>query len=229
MSGFDVKRRRPWWFGWIPAAVLVLLIAGVGVTALVVQKSGLGAPLPKPTVGQVTELNWSSFSAEGLAYIERSRNVRIDFSRPPVEAAALDLPADGVTTIGPTFSDDTDNDYYLIVNGGGEGYGGTKLTLSELSITTEDGLVTGLTAVASGSLPFRNALALLADDADEFGWGELDTAALFTDWVDTTAAGSTYRVDIGPGERLGFGIVGSLTCEPNGYCVVGYDVAPRVR
>ena len=228
MTGFDVRRKRPWWVGWIPAAVLLLLIAGVAVTVVVIQGSSLGKPLPKPTVGQVTELNWSSFSADGLDYIERSRNVRIDFSRPPVEAAALDLPADGTTTVGPSFHDDTDNDYYLIVSGGGEGYGGTKVTVSEVSITSADGLVTGLSAVASGAMPFRNALNLMLGKVEEFGWEAPDTAALFAKVEDATRAEEPYEFTFGPGGRLGFDISMTANCESSGFCVVRYDVAPTV-
>ena len=229
MTGFDVKRARPWWLGWIPAAVLVLLIVGVGVTVLVIQNSDLGKPLPKPTLGQVTELNWSSFTEEGLAYIDRSRDVRIDLSRPPLQASDVGLPDDGTTTIGPTQYDDRDNDYYVIINGGGEGHGGTKVTVSQVTITTERGVVTGIHTPGQPSIPFRNALAEFADDAAEFGWSDLDTAALFTDWTETTGAGSPYSVTVGPGDRLGFSISGTISCEPQAPCSIEYDVAPRVR
>ncbi len=229
MTGFDVKRKRPWWFAWIPAFVLVLLIGAVATTVVLVQRSDIGKPLPKPTVGQVTELNWSSFTKEGLAYIDRSRNVRIDLSKPPVDASALGLPDDGTTTIGPTDYGDRDNDYYVIVSGGGEGHGGTKLTVTQLDITTEGGLVTGLAASEIDALPFRNALALLQGEVDEFGWAPIDSAAVFNDWVDTTGAGNRYEFATGAGTRLGFSIVGTVTCEPQSVCAVRYDVAPTVR
>ena len=229
MTGFDVRRKRPWWVGWIPAAVLLLLIIGVAVTVVAIQGTSLGKPLPKPTLGQVTELNWSSFGQEGLDYIERSRNVRIDFSRPPIAADSLGLPAEGSTTVGPSFNDDTDNDYYLIVNGGGEGYGGTKLTVSELTVRTEGGLVTGLVATASGAMPFRDALNLMLGDVEEFGWAEPDTTALFASVKESTTAGEPYEFTFGPGNRLGFEIAATAKCEPTGFCVVEYDVAPTVR
>lgn len=229
MTGFDVKRKRPGWFGWIPAAILVVIIVGVAITTSLLVGAGLGQPLPKPTVGQVTELNWSSFSQEGVAYIERSRNVRVDLSRPPVDAAALGLPADGAVTIGPSDNFDTDNDYYLIINGAGEGYGGTKLTVSELTITSEGGLLTGVSAVASGSLPFRNALNLMLGDVAEFGWPAPDTAALFQEVESATRAGTPYEFTFGPGDRLGFTISATASCATSGYCAVRYDAAPRVR
>ena len=229
MTGFDVKRKRPWWFAWIPAAILIVIMGGVVATVLVIQRSDLVKPLPQPTVGQVTELNWSAFTPDGLAYIDRSRDVRIDLSRAPVDASALGLPDDGTTTVGPTTYDDRDNEYYVIVNGGGEGNGGTKLTVSQLDITTEGGLVTGLTAPVSNQLPFRNALALLQSDAEEFGWPPLDQAAVFTDWVASTGAGKTYTYETTPGTRLGFGIVARVQCEPQSTCGVEYDVSPTVR
>lgn len=224
-----MRRKRPWWFGWIPAAVLVVLIVGVGVIVVSIQGSDLGKPLPKPTLGQVTELNWSSFTQEGLDYIDRSRDVRIDLSRAPVDAAALGLPDDGTTTIGPSDYGDRDNDYYVIISGGGEGYGGTKLTVSELTITTQGGLVTGLSAPVSGELPFRNALALLQDNVDEFGWNPLNATGIFNDWVAATSAGDTYSFAVGPGARLGFSITGVTTCRPQSLCAVEYEVTPTVR
>ncbi|MBX3098895.1 MAG: hypothetical protein KF761_04890 [Salinibacterium sp.] len=228
MTSFDVKRKRAWWFAWIPAAITLVLIVAIGTTSAVLLNQGLGTPLPKPTVGQVTELNWSSFSAEGIDYIEKSRRVRIDFARPPVQAAAIDLIGDGATTIGPSFHDDTDNDYYLIINGGGEGHGGTWLTVSELTVTSKNGLVTGIAALASGALPFRDALALLQGHSEEFGWAPPDMTALFAEVEDATRAGTSYEFTFGPGDRLGFDISATASCESTGFCVVQYDAAPRV-
>ena len=228
MTSFDVKRKRPWWIAWIPAAVTLVLIIAVGTTTAVLLNQGLGDPLPKPTVGQVTELNWSSFGTDGIDYIEKSRRVRIDFARPPVDSTVLGLPADGATTIGPSFHDDTDNDYYVIINGGGEGHGGTWLTVSELTVTAKGGLVTELSAVASGALPFRDALALLQGHSDEFGWQTPDMTALFANVEDATRAGTGYEFTFGPGDRLGFQISATATCEPTGFCVVQYDAVPRV-
>lgn len=229
MTSFDVKRKRPRWVGWIPAAVLVLIVAGVGITSAVLVGNGLGGPAPEPTVGEVTELNWSSFTDDGLAYIERSRDVRIDLSRLPTDAAALGLAADGTTTIGPSENFDTDNDYYLIANGGGEGYGGKRFTVSQLSITTAGGEISHIIAQSSGIVPFRIALNDLGAQAAEFGWQPLDTDAIFADVNTSVAAGEPFGFTAGPGDRLGMGVAASANCDQSGSCIVEYDITPEVR
>lgn len=229
MTSFDVKKKRPWWLSWIPATILLVIVIGVGVTSAVLLNNGLGKPQPKPTVGQVTELNWSSFTTDGLAYIERSRNVRIDLSHAPASAADVGLPADGATAIGPSDSFDTDNDYYLIVSGGGEGHGGHKFTVSELTVTTADGVIESIHAVASGALPFRLALKTIQDQADEFGWPPPDTTSVFAQVEDATRAGQPYEVASEAGSRLGITVSVTASCDTSGYCLLGYDVTPQVR
>lgn len=229
MTSFDVKRNRPRWVGWIPAAVLVLIVAGVGITSAVLVGNGLGGPAPEPTAGEVTELNWSSFTDDGLAYIERSRDVRIDLSRLPTDAASLALAADGTTTIGPSENFDTDNDYYLIVNGGGEGFGGKRFTVSQLDITTSGGEISHIIAQSSEILPFRLAVNSLGAEAAEFGWQPLDTDAIFADVNRSVAAGEPFGFTVAPGQRLGMGVAASASCGQSGSCTVEYDITPAVR
>jgi hypothetical protein len=229
MTSFDVRRKRPRWVGWIPASVLVVIVAGVGIASAVLAGNGLGGPAPRPTVGEVTKLNWSSFTDDGLAYIERSRDVRIDLSRLPTDAAALGLAADGTTTIGPSDNFDTDNDYYLIANGGGEGFGGKKFTVSELSITTVGGEISHIVAQSSGAVPFRVALNDVGAQAEEFGWQPLDTDAIFADVSQSVAAGEPFGFTAGPGDRLGIVVAASVTCDQSSPCSVEYDITPAVR
>lgn len=226
---FEVKRKRSWWFGWIPAAGLLLVIGGVLASTIVLMNNGLAKPLPKPTVGQVTELNWSSFTPEGLAYIERSRDVRIDLSRGPADAAALGLAADATLTIGPSESFDTDNEYYLIVSGGGEGHGGAKFTVGQLSITTADGVVAGIRTQSLGAVPFREAYNAMLGEVEKFGWSAPDRDAIFAQVEQATRDGVPYDVSSGPGDRLGMTVVFTARCETSGFCLVEYDVTPSVR
>lgn len=227
MTSFSVKRKRPWWFAWLPAGILLVLIAGVGVTTSVLLSSGLGDPLPEPTVGQVTELNWSSFTPDGIEYIEQSRDARIDLSRGPSDAAALGLPDDGSVTVGPSQHEDTDNDYYLIVNGGGDGYGGHRFTASEFTLTTTGGVLSSITALSSPPVPFRLALDTLEKQVEEFGWPAVDRAAVF-DQVGE-AGGGDYSFVLGPGDRLGMSVTATAECAASGPCVVKYDIVPAAR
>lgn len=219
---------------WIPAAILVLTIAGVVIASLVLRGNGLGDPAPAPTVGQVTDLNWSSFTEDGIAYIERSRNIRIDMADGPPRAADLGLESDSILAIGPSDNDDTDNDYYLIVNGGGEGFGGHKFTLNSLSLVTEGGVLTRVSGVQSSTsqdsyLTFREVLNRLTNDVDEFGWPEPDRDALFDQVNAATAQGEGYDFTFGEGDRLGISVSATARCGPDGYCQLEYLVAPVVR
>jgi hypothetical protein len=224
-----VKRKRPWWLTWLPAAVLVLIIIGVISASVVLRSNGLGDPAPAPTTGQVTDLNWSSFTPEGLAYIETSRDVRIDLSDGPPDAAPLGLDDDATLTIGPSENLDTDNDYYLIVNGGGEGFGGHKFTVSELSIGAADGQLESIEATQSGYPAFREVLNQLRLEVDDFGWAEPDIDALFDDVEVATRDGVPYEFTFGPGSRLGINVTATARCGTDGFCVLTYLVTPVVR
>lgn len=215
--------------GWIPAIVLSVMIVGVGVTAGVLVSSGVGSPAPQPTLGQVTELNWSSFSEDGLAYIARTREVRIDLSRPPVDASALGLPDDGLTVLDPIDNGDVMLSYGLIVNGGGESPGGDKFTVSSIEIETRGGILTRVSAPLDQVLNFRQTLALLEADAELYGWQPIDTAALFERVEVATRDAVGYDFTFGPGDRLGVAIAATASCDASGYCVVEYDVTPSVR
>jgi len=223
------KRKRPWWLGWIPATILVLLIVGTVVTTSLLLAGGLGRPVPAATDGQVTDLNWSIFTKKGLAYIDESREVRIDFSRGPADAAALGLPAEGSITIGPKDNGDTTLDYYLIVNGGGEGQGGDKFTVSKLTIETKDGVVSKVSAPLSEILNFRQTLAKLEKKAPLFGWDISSEASIYDTVEKATRDGSPYSFTFGPADAVGVPVAATANCDTSGYCVVEYDVTPAVR
>lgn len=222
------KRKRPWWLGWIPATILLVLIAGTIVTTSLLVAGGLGKPVPAATDGQVTDLNWSIFTAKGLAYIDKSREVRIDFSRAPVDAAALGLPADGSITIGPKDNGDVVLDYYLIVNGGAEGQGGDKFTVSQLTIETVSGFVTRVSAPLSEVLNFRQTLTKLESKAPLFGWDVSGADALFSKVEQATRDQVPYSFTFGPADAVGVPIAATASCDTSGYCVVEYDVTPAV-
>lgn len=217
--------RRKGWVGWIPALILTALIVGVLVTGAVLLSNGLGQPTPKPTQGQVTDLNWSSFGPEGLAYIGSSRDVRIDLSTPPVEAAPLGLAEDGALVLERVDNVDVQLDYDLILNGGGEGQGGLRLTTSEITIVTAGGLVDSVSAVFADVLPFRDMLDRFEREADTYGWS-VDRDAVFTISEDATRAGEPYEITVGPSSYLGLSLTATAACETSGYCQLTYTASP---
>lgn len=227
----ELKRKRPAWFGWLPAVALLLIIVGVAVTTILLVNNGLGAtgPKPKPTTGQVTELNWSSFTEEGLEYIESTREVRIDFAKQPTDATAIGLPADGSITIGPYLTGDTRLDYSLIVNGAGEGPGGAKFIVSEMTIETADGVITEVRAPLSYADGFRNTLGYLLERGEVFGWDTSNTDAIYDQVNQAIRDGVGYSFTFGPGDRVGVPIAATANCGSDSYCVVEYTVTPAVR
>lgn len=220
------KRRL---LGWIPSIILAVIVVGVIVTSSVLLGSGLGKPVPSPTVGQVTDLNWSSFAPEGLAYIARTREVRIDLSDAPVDAAALGLPDDGTVELAPIDNIDVVLDYSLIINGGGESPGGDKFVVSWIEIETAGGVITHVRAPLSEQLNFRQTLAALEAKAELFGWDTSGRQAIFDRVEAATRAGEAYEFGFGPADRMGVPVTATASCGPAGYCVVEYDVTPSVR
>ena len=132
-------------------------------------------------------------------------------------------------TIGPSENLDTDNDYYVIVNGGGEGFGGHKFTASELSITTEAGELESIEVTQSGYPAFREVLNQLRLEVEDFGWAEPDIDALFEDVEVATRDGVSYAFTFGPGSRLGMTVAATAVCGTNGFCELTYLVTPVVR
>lgn len=217
--------RRPGWVGWIPAAVLAVLVVGVIVTASVLLAGGLGQPAPKPTQGQVTDLNWSSFTDEGLEYIATSRKVRIDLSKPPVDAASLGLAPDDTLLLERIDNLDVLLDYDLILNGGGESPGGARFVASQIEIVTAGGELTTVRATLADVLTFRETLDQLEGKAQTYGW-EYDRAAIFALVEDATRAGEGYEFTFGPADRVGMAVSATATCDTSGFCGLVYEVAP---
>lgn len=228
MDAVSTKKRSTLW-AWIPSVILALGVVAVIVASTVLLGSGLGRPAPSPTAGQVTDLNWSSFSEDGLAYIARTREVRIDLSSPPVDAAALGLPVDGIVALDPIDNGDVVLDYGLIINGGGESPGGEKFTVASIEIETQAGVVTRVSAPLVDVLSFRQTLSTLEGTAELFGWTPLNRELLFARVDEATRASEPYSFTFGPADRLGVPIAATASCDPSGYCVVEYDVTPSVR
>ncbi|MCY7412573.1 MAG: hypothetical protein LH471_05990 [Salinibacterium sp.] len=216
-------------FAWIPTIILSVGVIAVIATAAVLLNSGLGQPAPRPTLGQVTDLNWSSFSNEGLAYIARTREVRFDLSDAPVDAAALGLPADDVVVLAPIDNLDVVLDYSLIIMGGGDGPGGEKFVVSSIEIETAGGVITHVRAPLSEQLNFRQSLSALEAKAELFGWDTSGVPEIFDRVEAATRAGEPYSFTFGPADRIGVPVAAKAFCDPTGYCVLEYDVTPSVR
>ena len=225
----DARRKRKKLLGWLPAAILTFAIVAVAATAGTLISNGLGDPVPAPTRGQVTDLNWSIFTKDGLAYIDQTREIRVDLARLPAPSAAIGMADNEAITIGPKDNGDLVLDYYLIVNGGAPGKGGDKFTVSQLSIQTAGGVVSSIRASLSDVLNFRKTLAMLTAKAALFGWDTSGTPAIYDTVEQATRDGKPYTFTFGPGVAVGVPIFATASCDTDGYCVVEYVVAPPVR
>lgn len=215
---------------WVPTAIIGALIVGLLATMGVLLSQGLGQPAPKPSRGeQVTELNWSSFSPAGLEYIARTREVRIDLSRHPVLAEPLGLEPNGTLVLEPIDNLDTVLYYSLIINGGGEGRGGDRFSVSHITIETRDGVVTRVAAPLVDVVTFRQAVSLLEGKAELFGWDTSHVPDIFAMVNEATRAGEPYEFTFGPADRVGVPIAATASCGTNGMCVIEYEALPPTQ
>lgn len=218
-------KRKPW-IGWVPAVILSVVIVAIIATGFVLVRNGLGSPIPQPTEGQVSDLNWSSFTPEGLDYIQRSRDIRIDLSNKAEDAVSIGLPANGTTIIGPH---PEGLEYKFIFNGGGAGFGGDKLIVSQLSITTDDGLITEIEAPIVDVANFRTTVNGFITQSELFGWDMSGLDALYDRVGDATKDGDGYEFTFGPANLVGVPVSATAQCDVTGYCLVTYLISPGLR
>lgn len=222
----DPKRRRALLRTWIPTGIIVVVIAAVVITTASLLGGGLGAPPPAPTAGQVTEVNRSVFTDEGLDYIASTRVVRVDLSEPPTQAAPLGLPADGETVLPIIATGDTELDYSLRVYGGGAEPGGISLSPPTITIRTADGAIAGIEAPSRDVVPFRALLSDLTGRAAQFGWPEGEQERVLAEVAAATGAAQPYSFTIGPGDRLGLGVAVRADCGAEGFCATTWLLTP---
>jgi hypothetical protein len=210
----------------MPAIILCVVIIASLITGFILVRGGLGAPAPAPTEGQVSELNWSSFTEEGLEYIQRSREIRIDLSDHAEDAVALGLPANGTTVIGPH---PEGLEYKFTFNGGGAGLGGDKLIVTQVTITTVDGLITEIVAPIAQVDNFRTTLAGFDKQSELFGWDMSFVDELYDRVNQATKDGVGYDFTVGPADLVGVPVSANAQCDVGGFCVVTYFISPGLR
>ena len=220
----EIRTHRPAWVGWVPAGILSVILIGAGITSVVVIRQGLAEPPPPPDSTQVTGPELSLFTDEGLAYIERSRRIRFDLSDPPVRAADLGLPANGVVEIRPT---ETALDYTVSIFGGGAEPGGLSIRAGELSIETDDGEIVAVRAPLSMGFTVSEAISKVRADAETYGWDVSGLDTVVDELGDATRSGGSYAFSVGPGQAVGVAVTANAACEARG-CAVQFDVTPRV-
>lgn len=220
----DLNPHRPEWVRWIPAIILGTAILAAVLFALIAGPRLAEPPGPAAT-DQVTDLNWSVFTAEGLAYIEAARTPRIDLSAPPIAADPLGLAADGEVTFGPH---PTGLDYRLVLIATAEQANGALFTTPLFTIVTRDGRLTALRVDERGARDFRETYLLVAERSAEYGFTAPTATRLAQAISEARDAGTSVTVRSDRGDRTGMGITAEVTCFGAGFCTVSYIVTPAV-
>jgi hypothetical protein len=219
-TSLDMGPKRSPWVSWVPAVVLSILILVAIVVAVLAASDNNQAP-QGPLEGQVTDKNWSIFTDMGIDYIEETRMARIDLSADVVDASEVGLPDDGTVVIGPN---ELELAYYLTIYGGP---GGARITVSEMSFTTEDGAVVLVTARGQYVESFRDTLNALSGRAEVFGWDVSGRDELFEAVGEAIDNNEPYEFSF-TGTATGIPVTVTASCEPAGYCITEYEVTPGV-
>jgi len=215
---------RAEWVRWIPAAVLLLVIVGAVLTAAIMGPRLAAGPGPAGE-GQVTDLNWSVFTEDGLRYIDDARTPRIDLSSPPVDAAALGLPADGTVTVGPH---PTGLDYRLVLIATEAEPNGALFTTPQFTVTTSAGRLASVRVEERGSLTFTDAFLAVSERVPDLGFTAPPARDLAQAISDAREGGRPEVVRSTTGSAAGMDAVAEVTCFGAGYCQVSYLVTPGV-
>lgn len=228
MSDLNPHRRWPW-LSWVPAVVLSLAIVAAVLVALVyVPQFADGPPPPEP--GQVDDLNFSVFTEEGQEFIERERLPRINLADPPVDAAAIGLPADGTTSVGPHVQ----NLHYrlaLLVTGEGDTQG-VRISTDQFTLVTEGGALTRIEVQPAGFDPwaglYRDVQAFVETRGTQYGFDAPSQQQLLDLILEAQETGTDGVIVTEPGTTLGLPISAEIVCGPSAVCFATFIVTPPV-
>lgn len=220
----DLHPHRPEWVRWLPAMILGAIILGVGVFGVLAVPRLTAEPGPAQT-DQVTDLNWSVFSEEGLAYIEAARTPRIDLSAPPVDAASIGLPDTGSVAVGPHA---TGLDYRLVLIATDAEPNGALFLAPSFTVSTSGGQLQSVRVDERGARDFRETYLLLAERSVDYGYTAPASPRLAEAISEARDAGAPVTVRSDRGTSTGMGIVAEATCFGAGFCSVSYIVTPAV-
>jgi hypothetical protein len=202
-----------------------VIIIAVVITTVMLMDGGLGQDR-EPTAEEATDRGASLFTDDGLRYIDRTREIKLDLRNVPLEAAALGLPEEGDVTIRQETWPVGVVLPYTVSLRTPSGSGVTKIKVSEATLTTSAGQLTEVRSEAAATgAGFKGALDLVREQAEEFGY-TVDTETINAEMGDAVRAGKPYSHTVGPGEALGAKTVVELTCEEPMACTVVFRITP---
>jgi len=225
----DLKPHQRWpWLSWVPAVVLSLAIAGAVVMALVyVPQFADGPPPPEP--GQVDDANFSLFTEEGLAFIERERAPRIDMTEQPVAAGPLGLPDDGALTIGPHPSN---LDYRLSLLVRGDETAGVRFSTETFTLVTEGGALTRIEVIPASFEPwrggYRDVQGFVAQRGERYGFSAPTQDELLALVIEAQETGTAGVIVTDVGTATGLPVASEIICTESAFCTATFIVTPPV-
>jgi len=212
------------WLRWIPTVLLSVIVLGAVLFAIIEGPRLAAGPGPADP-GEVTDLNWSVFTEEGLGFIDAARTPRIDVSSPPVDALELGLPADGALTVGPH---PTDLDYRLVLIATDDEPNGGLFTTPQFTITSAGGRLDSVRVEQRSGGTFSQTFLAVSERAPDFGYTPPTSERLAQAVTDARESGRPEVVRTDRGLAAGFGVVAEVTCFGAGFCTLSYLVTPAV-
>jgi hypothetical protein len=219
-----VNPHRPEWVRWIPAAILLLIILAVVLFALIAGPRIAAGPGPAQE-GQVTDLNWSVFTDDGLRFIESARTPRIDLSSPPVDAVELGLPVDGSVTVGPH---QTGLDYRLVLIAIDGEPNGALFTTPQFTVNSVGGRLESVRVEQRFADTFTQTFLAVSERAPDFGYTPPTSQQLAHAVTEARESGRPSIVRTDRGLDAGMGVVAETTCFGGGFCQLSFIVTPAV-
>lgn len=179
---------------WLPATVLVLIIAGVVVASLAIQGSWWAQERPAASDDQRASDGSTMLTDTGFDYVNVSGTFKARIGEGAVPAAGLGMPADGEK------SADFRRPVRAVIAAGDELY--VLDDISGLTATTADGELSSITFVPDVTNNWTGALDYLRALAPDLGWdaAQLDPLTAQLGEFNRSGEGDTFTAQIGPSE-----------------------------
>ncbi len=208
-------RRRKAIRSWIPAIVLLIVIAAALTVAVMTRTTNVGAAPTAAPPNAVTAKGTSLFTPAGLAYINDTRKVSIDARELPIQAEPLGLNASDTLTVAPP----TEGVYeYLTVIGSD---GGARLMGTSIDIVTDNGIVASA-AIADSTrfLNYRDSQALFRERSDRFGIPAEQLDGFVPAAAEALKEKRNYSYSIHTDDALGVGLTVTAECSSDSICQI---------
>lgn len=191
---------------WLPAAVLVLIIAGVVVASLAIQGSWWTEERPAASADQKAPDGSTMLTDAGFDYVNVEGVVRVRIGEGGLSASELGLPADGEK------SADFRRPVRAVIAAGDDVY--VLDDIAGLTAVAEGGQLASVTLRPDVVGSWSGAVGYLQGHAAEYGWDAAQLDGLDDDLAEfnRTGDGDTFTATVGPSEGT-LRITGTLTFD----------------